>query len=174
MKHRKGLFFIRIISIVIGLIIVCVVPFKKDIDVSLNGVEFQIHSSEYKSATINIEGQYCKYLLRPNVFEGKIQVEGYDFTFSDYYYVNTSFINGYGHLNYTGVINGSIYGKFLGLIYTEDFEKILICIYDKKINNSSERDDNYTKFICAPATSIEEAKNIYISIVEERSWSKNN
>lgn len=168
MNRRRGFLFFGTISIAfIGLLIVCIVPIKKNINTTLNGVEFQIQSDEYKTTTIKIDGQYIKFLLRPDSFKGKIQIEGYDFTFEDYYYIDTSFKNGYGHLNYTGIINGSIYGEFFGFIYTKDFEKILIYVDDKKVNNSKDWDGKYNNFICAPATSIEEAKKIFLSISEE-------
>ena len=155
---RKRIIIPVIIIILIGTAI-SVLPWWRDIDITLLGIQFRTGDAEYtEEKTINIKGRYWRYLFRNDRFEGRIEVEGYDFTFDKRMWpVTLSFENSCGgrssFLLYTGYADGSFLDGAAWRIYSNpDFSKVLIMPY------GSGNED--TVFISAPANDREQAIDI--------------
>ena len=156
-----------IIIIFIGAAI-SVLPWWSDIDITLNGIQARIGDEEYtEEKEINIRGRYWRYLFRNDRFEGRVEVEGYDFTFDErMWLVQLSFqkykYGGASVLGYMGYANGRFLDGAVWQIYSDpSFNKVLI------INSDGNEGQ---LFISAPADNRAQAIDIANELENWRNW----
>ena len=158
-KRKRIIILTPIILIIIIGVSISVLPWCRDIDITLSGIQFKTGDAEYtEEKTINIRGRYWRYLFKNDRFEGRIEVEGYDFTFDERMWpVKLSFDNSRdgrsSFLSYDGTANGRFLDGVTWLIFSEpDFSEILIIPYGGGGED--------TIFISAPANNRAEAIDI--------------
>lgn len=133
------------------------IPITKNIDTQLTGKIVSFYDSfEDNNIDIILSGEFKNYIFGQSSFSGNIQINNADASLSSGGNVDILFNNNIGLLDYLTFSNGKITGQYLGRICTKDFNSLLILLYDE----NSIYDTRYTAFICAPATSIEEAITI--------------
>lgn len=157
---RKKIIIPIIIIILIGLA-VSVLPWWSDIDITLRGIQFRNGDGEYaEEKTINIRGRYWRYLFRADRYEGKIEIEGYDFTFEEY--MIFSIAQNDSTLHFQGNVGGNIVVQTLGIIYFKPvFSEVLIMIYDR---------GEGLFYISAPAGNREQALDIAKELENWNHW----
>lgn len=165
--------------LIICLILLCLVivfttalffiPITKNIDTQLTGKIVSFYDSfEDSNIDIILSGKFESYLLGQSSFSGNIQINNADVSLSSGGYVDINFTNDIGHLEYLTFSDGEVMGKYLGYICTKDFESFLILLYDE----NSIYESKYSAFICAPATSMEEAITIANKLSQDN-WMNN-
>lgn len=169
MRKRKGSI---IIIMLIGLVGICFMPLPQNINVVLDGKEYRIGDTEYKEdRNIEIRGKYKNYLFRDDTFEGKINIEGYDFLDK---YDETIFtvVDKVASLSYYGVDHGeTIMTSFGTMTFSYDFKKVLLCV-SEPVSESSSKSWTSEKglFIVAPATNRELDVLLAKKISEKSDW----
>ena len=155
------------IVIILG-VAVSILPFWSDIDITLHGIQAQIGDEEdIGEKTVTIRGRYWRYLFLNDRFEGRIEVEGYDFTFDGRMWpVELSFEdsrNGRSSvLSYWGYDGRNFIDGAAWRIYSKpDFSKILLLIFN---------DSENMLYISAPADSREEAVDIAKELASDFKW----
>lgn len=132
-------------------------PHRKKIAVSLSGYQVNMFdSSQQNSVEIHIEGELTYGFFSPKHFKGHIGIEGYEITSDDSYITDIQFTDNCGYLAYLKVDSGNVKGESLGYICTDNFDSVLILLYDE---NSPYASKCHT-YICAPAETIDDACNI--------------
>ena len=161
-RHKRIIIRIAILLIIIGILNSFTARWR-DIDITLHGVQLRIGDSEYiEEKTITIRGRYWRYLFFADRFEGRIEVEGYNFTFSDL----VSPISFPNNRNWgTTLTYWCRFGRFafesLGHIYiTPWFSSIMITVWEDAGYNSKSWSTEDGIIIVAPASNREEAAEI--------------
>ena len=178
-KAHKSVIIKISVALVVALFLIGVrlhnVPVVYDINVTLNGIQARIGDADYaEETTISFRGTYSRYRLgtRANVFRGRVEVEGYDFTFDNRLTVSFDVDSGGSTLYYQGFDHRpygrtSILAEVLGRIWLEPcFSQVLITVYDPPLGWTS-YDGLY---ISAPATNREEAAEL-AGRMTESAWS---
>lgn len=161
-----------IISIaVLALITVCLVPLTQKIDRVLEGVEYRIGDSTYEEhRRIEIRGQYRRYLLKNNTFEGEITIEGYDFSDKSPK-VMFEVHDGYASFTYFGMEGVAPYLNTLGTIsFANNFKQVLICVSEPIEAGSKTWSSENGLFIVAPTTNREEALVLAKKLSQKTEW----
>ena len=169
---QKRIIIPVIIIIFIGAA-VSIMPWWSDIDITLNGIQARIGDEEYtEEKTINISGRYWRYLFRADRFEGRIKVEGYDFTYNAQPLVSLN--QNSLTLDYMGNVNGKPFIESLGrLNFKPVFSEVLIWVYGQHVDSNS-NSRGWTSedglFISAPAGSREQAIDIANNLAGYINW----
>ena len=166
-SHKRKIIAIAILLVIIVLA-VSLLPWWRDINITLHGVQLRIgdnhsnHSIEEK--TITIQGRYWRYIFRADRFEGRIEIEGYDITLNDLAW-GISFPN---NSNWGSMLSYlSPYGRrgfwteHFGRIYTTPwFSSVVITVSEQRDHISSGWSSSDGIIIVAPANNIEQAAEI--------------
>ena len=149
MKYKMWIF----VAVILGVTLILILPFSKNIDIEVKGIQCRIGDSEYfEEKTVWIRGIYKNYLIKEDVFEGQIEIEGYDFT-------STGFIGEINHQSFPLVYtsNPPSNNTLGNVFYSTGFEKMLICISEPIESKSKEWTGEDGLYICFPAYTKDEA-----------------
>jgi len=161
-------------GIIIVLLILYVFPLKSSVNTTVKGVQCRINDNNYiENVTINIKGDYKRYLFKNDTFNGTITLDNNEFTLGDSY-VTLEFNKNKSYLIYKNVVEGKATQYPLGTIYcSPNFKKLLICINEK--TNSDSVDTNTKSyhwnaanglFVSAPSLNRKQAIDIANELVE--------
>ena len=187
MSHirRRYIVIAVIIIIVCGLLWVMRlfnVPIEHEIDITMRGIQTRNGDVEYvEEKNISIRGVQRQYRLgsRNDSFEGRIEIEGYDFTFDesltvrlcfgdsgrfDEYQIKQSFLSykGFRSRGLLGIIGVS---EHMGMIFmTPRFCEFLIIVHEQSWNYYN------PIFISFPADNREQAVDIANRLASSVAW----
>lgn len=159
---------------VLGLMIVVLLmtkPHIKEINLTQTTNIYRLNQTDYKKeTTIMIEGRHYKYFYKANKFVGQITIDGYPLT-HDYKMLDISFDKKSGKIHYDSIQNGIIDMFTLGDIIADDnFENILLLIYETEDDNHRKWSTNNGLFITLPSTSRSKSLEQVKVISKESTW----
>lgn len=160
--------------VLIIILVICIFPLRYKINKTLQGVQCRLGDAEYsEDVSITVKGEYKRYLLKNDKFEGTITISPYELTY-ELSVIPITFIGGIGNVNYVGYDNSAPVLEYLGFIScTPDFDKLLIGV-SEPIIGSKEESSSWTRenglFICAPAVNREQALNVANFLTSKSDW----
>lgn len=155
-------------------LIICIFPWRYKINKTIQGVQCRLGDIEYsEDVSITVKGEYKRYLLKNDKFEGSITIRPYDLTYELPLFPIT-FTGGTGNVNYGGSIKGKLVMKHLGFISnTPDFEQLFIGVHEPIMGGENGR-SSWTGenglFICAPAENREQALKVANFLSSKSDW----
>lgn len=149
MKKIDFLFIFTVIVIICGGLYF--IPLRKNIDITLNGIEGKIgHPENTENKSIHIKGKYTNYLFKKDSFAGDVKIDGYDV--SDSY---STFLDNYIPLIY--LKDGKNPVLFGELHIGNGFKEVVIIKYNSKNPDGQSMDEELDTFIVAPAIKYDDA-----------------
>lgn len=160
--------------VLIASLIICIFPWRYKINKTIQGVQCRFGDVEYsEDVSITVKGEYKRYLLKNDKFEGTIAIRPYDLTYELPLFPIT-FTGGIGNLYYGGFVKGSPVMKSLGFIScTPDFDKLFIGVNEPIMggeNGRSSWNGANGLFICAPAENREQALKVANFLSSKSDW----
>ncbi len=158
------------IIILIG-IVISVLPYSRNIDMTLDGGMYRIGDPIYHEHTsLVIKGVYRNYLFKDNTFSGFIEISNIDETYGSEVF----------KLRYSKSIAPLIYDKStkynIGqfsvgqIINKTDFEEILVIVSEPIIGSSKSWNGDNGLFIVAPSDNRDEAIERAELLSKENGW----
>ena len=189
-KRRNIIIAAAIIIIVCGLWVVIRlfnVPIEHEIDITMRGIQTRNGEAKYvEEKSISIRGVHRQYRLgsRNDSFEGRIEVEGYDFTFEESLTVMLDFsdnrwLTEYPIKSFPLVYLGYRMGQFgiigvsehMGRIFiAPNYSEIFITVNDRRGHNSWGWSSYNGRFISFPADNREQAVDIANRLASRTEW----
>lgn len=153
MKKIDFLFIFVVIAIICGGLYF--IPLRKNIDITLNGIEGKIGNPEnIENKSIHIKGKYTNYLLKKDSFVGYIKIDGYEVSEG---LMNTKFSDNYSPLTYLKVSNGVNLVRFGELHIGKGLKEVVIIKYDSKDEDTQLKYEDEATFIVVPAKKYDDA-----------------
>ena len=153
MKKIDFLFIFVVIAIICGGLYF--IPLRKNIDITLNGIEGKIGNPENtEKKSIHIKGKYTNYLFKKDSFVGNIKIDGYDETKG---LINATFLDNYSRLSYLKISNGASTVNFGELHIGKGFKEVVIIKNDSNDQDMQSLNEAEDTFIVAPAKKYDDA-----------------
>lgn len=145
-----------IAAVIVAVLAVCVLPWRHRIDCTLQGIQCRLGDADYiENRTVYIKGVYSNYLFRDDKFNGKIEVEGYEYTSG--VDVALFFVgNAAGISIYDDTVKEH---RYMSMYTTPTFSKLVLLVFELEGMGSSWSGENGL-IIAAPATDRKQAVNV--------------
>lgn len=164
LKFTSKLLITFLSLVLCTLLLLCIIPFKNNIDTTLQGIQWRLDdSTSYEPVVITVKGTYKQYILnivKDDTFNGSIEINNYEIT-KNSEPQELIFSNEFATLSYDNkndnYLNVPIY--FGNINCTPSFSKIDIGVVERDSGNTNflswSAEDGL--MITAPATNLDEA-----------------
>lgn len=167
---RKIIIVVFILIAILGAVLT--LPFKRNINKKVDGIEWRMADKEYsEKVSIIINGRYSNYLLKEDVFNGSISIDKYD-DINELELMEVVFNDGIGDLTYFNIQEDGMPTmiSFGFIICESDFSELIIGIKEPLDNGSKSWSEENGLVISTPSKNRNEAVEVYKKLVNKSEW----